>query len=237
MLNILITICARGGSKGVKNKNIRMLLGKPLITYSIETAQKWGIAERIVVSTDSKEIAEIALSFGAEVPFLRPDELASDTSPKLSAIRHALIHSEKYFNERFDVVVDLDATAPLRSIKDLDKGFALFQKYQPKTLFSVVPARRNPYFNMVEELEDGKAILCKNLPDSVVRRQDAPKVYNMNASIYFYRRDYVLDIENVNAMSDDTRILVMDEETGFDIDSELDFKLIEFLAREKLRAQ
>lgn len=232
MNNLLITICARGGSKGVKGKNIKKLVGKPLIYYTIKQAKEWGKGKRIVVSTDSQDIANVAKKFGAEVPFLRPTELASDTAGKVAAIKHALISCEKIYQEKYDFVMDLDVTSPVRKVSDLESAFNLFRKRKPKTLFSVVTAHRNPYFNMVEETKEGRVRLCKN--GNFKRRQDAPKVYDMNASIYIYDREYLLSGEDVSAISDNSIIYLMDDESRIDIDSELDFKFIEFLVKESI---
>jgi len=202
--NILCTICARGGSKGLKDKNIRPLLKKPLIAYTIKQALSWGKAKRIVVSTDSKKIANIAKRYGAEIPFMRPKKLATDKAPKLFSVRHALVESERFFREKYDIIVDLDVTAPVRKIKDLDNCLNVFIEKKPKTLFSVVKARRNPYFNMVERKEDGFVKLCKELPGEIVRRQAVPEVYSMNASIYFYSREFLLKDKQTMPFSNKT---------------------------------
>lgn len=230
MSNLLITICARGGSKGVKGKNIRKLAGYPLIYYTIKHAKEWGKGDHIVVSTDSDEIAATAIKYGVEVPFMRPKKFATDKAAKPDAIKHALLESEKFFNKTFDYVMDLDTTAPVRKIEDLDNALKLFLERKPKTLFSVVTARRNPYFNMVEEDKEGRVHLSKR--GNFVRRQDAPKVYDMNASIYIYRRDYLVNEKNTSPISDDSCVLVMDEISRTDIDHEIDFKYIEFLVKE-----
>ncbi len=229
---LLITICARGRSKGVKDKNIRLLLGKPLIYYTIKQAQNWEKAKHIVISTDSKRIAKIAKKAGAEVPFIRPPELATNTADKVSVIKHALISCEKIFGEKYDAVMDLDVTSPIRTIHDLDNAYKSFLKKRPKSLFSVVPARKNPYFNMVEQGKDGKVFLSKS--GKFVRRQDAPKVYEMNASIYIYDRDYLLTEDNPSAISNNSIIYIMNEVSRIDIDSELDFKFLEFLIKEHI---
>lgn len=231
-MDILVTICARGGSKGIKNKNIRPLLGKPLIGYTIEQAKKWGKAADIVVSTDSQEIAEAAKRLGAKVPFMRPSELADDASPKVPVIRHALETCEGIFKRRYEFVVDLDPTAPIRSAADIENSYRLFCERGPLTLFSVVKAHKNPYFNMVEEGEDGFVRLCKGVPGGVGFRQGAPDVYNMNASIYVYRREYLLDEKNTSPFSERSIVYVMNELSAFDIDREIDFKFIEFLTKE-----
>lgn len=230
MDNLLITICARGGSKGVKGKNIRPLAGKPLIYYTIKQAKEWGKGNHIIVTTDSEEIAKVAKECGAEVPFLRPAEMATDTISKLPAIRHALKFCEDLYREKYDLVVDLDPTSPLRKISDLENALNLFLEKKPKTLFSVVPAHRNPYFNMVEEDSEGKAHLSKT--GDFFNRQSAPKVYDMNASIYIYSRNFLMDESNMKPISDNSVIYLMDEVSRTDIDSELDFKFIEFLVKE-----
>jgi CMP-N-acetylneuraminic acid synthetase len=233
-LNILCTICARGGSKGVKDKNIRPLLGKPLIAYTIGQALRWSKARRIIVSTDSARIASIAKKYGATVPFMRPKKLAADDASKLLSVRHALIKCEKLFKERYDIIVDLDVSSPLRTVRDLDNCLQVFIKKRPQTLFSVVKAQRNPYFNMVEIKKDGFAKLCKQAPRKIVRRQDAPQVYSMNASIYFFRRDFLLDFKNTLPFSSRSVVYDMDDLSAHDIDSEYDLKFIEFLLKERI---
>lgn len=232
-MKILATIAARGGSKGVKNKNVRDLLGKPLIAHTIEQALKWGKASRVVVSTDSPEIAEAARKWGAQTPFSRPAELATDTAPKVPVIRHAWREAEKFYGERYDHVVDLDATAPLRRIADIEAALKTAVEKRSLTLFSVTPAHKNPYFNMVELDGEGWAGLCKKLPAGVTRRQDAPKVYDLNASIYVYSREF-LEGESQTVLTGRSAVHVMDELSGTDIDREVDFKFVEFILKEGL---
>lgn len=233
MANILLTIAARGGSKGIEKKNIKLLMGKPLIAHTIKQALEWNQAKRVIVSTDSQEIADVAKEYGAEVPFIRPDYLAEDSTPKGPVLKHALTECEKQFNEQYDIVVDLDVTSPLRSQKDLDQCLDLFLKSKPKTLFSVVNAHKNPYFNMVERDKNGTITLCKTIGKGVMRRQDAPEVYSLNASIYFYDRKYLLESDMPYPVSDQSEIYVMDDISGIDIDREIDFKLIEFLVEKE----
>lgn len=234
MTNILITICARGGSKGVKNKNIRPLMGRPLISYTINQAKNWSRSSDIVVSTDSPEIAHVAREYGASTPFMRPDSLAGDTAPKVPVIKHALMECEKIFNKKYDLIVDLDTTSPIRDPEDLENCYQKFMANKPQLLFSVVPAHRNPYFNMVEEQSDGFAKLCKQLPARVTRRQDAPHVYDMNASIYFYDRNFLLREDCVESFFEKSIIYEMNELSGYDIDREIDFTYMEFLIKERL---
>ena len=121
MNKILCTICMRGGSKGVPGKNLRSLYGKPLMAYTIDQAKQSVLFDHVMVSTDSVEIAETAKRYGAEAWFLRPAELATDTASKLPVVRHALLESEKHYGHEFDILVDLDATSPLRSVQDIKK--------------------------------------------------------------------------------------------------------------------
>jgi CMP-N,N'-diacetyllegionaminic acid synthase len=227
-MRILATICARGGSKGVPNKNIRLLNGKPLIAYTIECAKKYTKFDRIIVSTDSPKIAEIAKQYGADVPFLRPKELATDTSPKIPVLQHAVRYLEQEENDSYDLIVDLDPTSPLRKVEDIENCVNKMLENNPNVVFSVTPAHKNPYFNMVEE-KDGKVYLCKKLDGPITRRQDAPTVYAMNASIYVFKKDFLLNTDTV--FSDNTMAVVMPEERSIDIDRPIDFEFVEFLMK------
>jgi CMP-N,N'-diacetyllegionaminic acid synthase len=228
----LITICARGGSQGVKEKNIRPLLGKPLIAHTIECALKWGKAHRVVVSTDSERIAHIAREHGAETPFRRPAELARGDVPKMAALRHALAELERDSQYRYEVIIDLDVTAPLRHVSDIEAAYQLLLSRRPLTVFSVVKARRNPYYNMVEADEEGYVHVSKDLGQAVTCRQQAPVVFDMNASIHVYSREYLVDEKNWHVCSDRSLPYVMDDLAAIDIDSELDFRYVEFLLGE-----
>ncbi len=228
-VRVLLTIAARGGSKGVPDKNIRNVAGKPLIAHTIGQALNWGKADRIVCSTDSEKIAAVAREYGALTPFIRPAELASDTAGKLGVLRHAWLELERVFQERFDVLIDLDVTAPLRRGEDIDGAFRMFCEQRPDSVVSAVPARRSPYFNMLELQPDGFVALPKRLAVPVLRRQDAPKVYDMNASIYVYARDFLLNPCTKSAVEGKTLVWLMPEETAFDIDTEADIEYLEFL--------
>ncbi|MFT7004465.1 MAG: CMP-N,N'-diacetyllegionaminic acid synthase [Sulfurimonas sp.] len=230
MKNLLCTICARGGSKGVKNKNIKEINAKPLIAYTIEQAKGSVLFEHIVISTDSDDIADIAKEYGAEVFFKRSAEMASDTAGKLDVIRDAFIRSEKYYNKQFDYLVDLDVTAPLRTIDDIIDSFNQFLENNNDNLITAMPSRRSPYFNLVEVDSAGKISLSKQLDTSIIRRQDAPKSYDMNASIYIWKRDVILN--NKSLFLENTGLYTMPEERSIDIDTELDYKFVEFLMKE-----
>ena len=225
------TICARGGSRGVPGKNIRALAGHPLIAYSIATARRCDFIDLVVVSTDSEEIAAVARRYGAEVPFLRPAELATHTSAKVPAIQHAVREIERERGDLVDLVVDLDPTAPLRTVAEVRTCWELVQSPDTDVVFTVTPADKNPYFNMVE-IVDGYARLSKPADPPVVRRQDAPAVYAMNASVYAYRRAHLMDDGRVVAPR--SRIVVMPPERSRDVDGPLDFAFLEFLVRERI---
>ena len=234
-MKILITICARGGSKRVKNKNIRLIAGKPLMAHTINTAKLWITKNsqhefKIVCSTDSETFADIAKEYGVSVPFIRPDDLANDNAGKTPAVRHALLESEKIYDTKYDIIVDLDVSSPLRKSNDLDNCLELFLQKNPDVLFSVVNARRNPYYNMVEEKTDGFVELSKPPQNAIVRSQNAPKVYDMNASIYFYNRNYLVNTSDKSVVfAKKATVYVMDNITSFDIDSENDLRYVDYL--------
>ncbi len=230
----LCTLCARGGSKGVKNKNLRPLLGKPLLAHSLEQARATGLFEALAVSSDSEAILEAAREWGADYLIRRPAELATDTAPKIPVIRHCFLEAERLANRHFDVVVDLDATSPLRTPEDIRAAVAMLEETDAANVITAMPSRRSPYFNLVETDSGGVPRLSKPLPDRVVRRQDAPKCYDMNASIYVWRRATL--IESDTLFHDSTRLYVMPEERSWDIDSELDFRIVECLVKQETGA-
>ena len=231
-MNILCTICARGGSKGVPNKNIRDLLGKPLIVYTIEQAFRSKIINRVVVSTDSGQIASVAKQAGAEVPFMRPAHLATHDAPKLPVIQHTVQYYMNNVNYQPDYVIDLDPTSPLRLNEDIDKCLDLI--INDPACDSVITGYRsnkNPYFNMIEISQDGYAQLSKKTEKLIAGRQDAPAVYAMNASIYVWRTHVLLNQERI--ISGRVRFFEMPEDRSIDIDTEVDFKLVELLIKER----
>lgn len=229
--SVLCTICARGGSKGVPGKNIKPLHGLPLIAHTVLQAKASGLCDRIVVSTDSPEIGEVAQRHGAEFFFLRPQELASDTAGKLPVIQHALTAAEAHWKTTYDFLIDLDPTSPLRLVTDIQDAFHQMTQNGHSNLFSAAESRKSPYFNMVERDPDGRVGLSKALQTPVVRRQDAPKVYEMNASIYIWKRDILLN--NSTLFLPETGLYEMPAERSIDIDSPVDFKVVEVLMGER----
>jgi len=193
-MNVLITICARGGSKGIPGKNIKSINNKPLINYTIDLAKKLTLKfnAKIALSTDDSKIKGAAENCGIYTKYQRPNYLATDSVGKVDTIKDVLLYEETLLGKKFDFVLDLDVTSPLRTIADVEKAFDLIlQKPEAKTLFSVNNAARNPYFNMVEENTKGFYSLVKINPDgTVLSRQLAPKVYDLNASFYWMRRSF-----------------------------------------------
>lgn len=223
----LCTICARGGSKGVKGKNLRPLLGKPLLAYSIEQARASGLFDAIAVSSDSDQILEVGRQYGADLLVKRPDELATDQAAKLPVIQHCVTEAERMLGCTFAILVDLDATSPLRSVDDIRAAVALLEDGEAMNVITAMPARRSPYFNLVELNAAGFVGLSKPLATPVVRRQDAPKCFDMNASIYAWRRSVLFESKSI--FTSKTALYEMPEERSIDIDSELDFTFVEFI--------
>jgi CMP-N,N'-diacetyllegionaminic acid synthase len=230
----LCTICARGGSKGVPGKNLRELLGKPLIAHSIEQAKRCGLFAAVAVSSDSAAILDAARRYGADVLVERPADMASDAAPKVPAIRHCLESAERALKQKFPVFADLDATAPLRTPEDIAGAVRLLEERGAASVITGTPARRSPYFNLVELDARGVPHVVKPLPETVNRRQDAPRCYDMNASIYVWRRDAFL--RNPAVFYDDTQLYEMPPERSVDIDSELDFEIVRMLMERQARA-
>ena len=349
-MEALCTICVREGSKGIPGKNLRELHGKPLMAYSIEQALASELFSHVIVSTDSPRIANEAQRLGAESWFLRPKELATDYAPKLPTIRHAFVEAEKYYGRHFDVLVDLDATSPLRRVMDIERAYQQLLDEDSNNLISVNHAAKNPYFNMVEvsggspklikhtgksnlttkpdcrildalemlntggekcvvvvdqegnllgtlsdgdlrkalvngiqlnmsireiynprpctltagkySLNDAKNLFTENKYDLIpivnesgkfvdylvweelfldetsisrrgigvsipARRQDAPEVYDVNASIYIWRRRSIL--EDAELLTANTSLYLMPRRYSIDIDSEIDWEFVEFL--------
>ena len=228
-MNILAIIPARGGSKGLPRKNIKPLLGKPLIAWTIEQAENSKYINKVIVSTDDEEIAKISKEFGAEVPFLRPEELARDDSPTIDAIMHAINWFEKR-EEFFNIIVLLQPTSPLRTTNDIDKAIELF--LNDKNALSLVSVKENehpPFWsfkienNLINPLF-GDEYLKK-------RRQELPKSYMPNGAIYISCVDVLKEYKSFYTPK--TISYIMSSERSIDIDNEFDFSLVEFVLRNK----
>ena len=229
-MNILCTICARGGSKGLPNKNVKNLLGKPLIGWTIEQALGCKEIDSVYISTDSDLIAETAKKFGAKVVFKRPDLLASDNAGKWEVWQHALKKCEEINNTKYDTYIDLDCTCPLKESGDISEALEIFKNKSVDCIFSVCESRKNPYFNMVE-YDKNKLVISKKPNEKVLCRQNAPKVYDHVASIYIMKANYLRESDGL--LSGNVIGYDVGQEKGLDIDTDLDFKIIEYLIKNK----
>ena len=222
-------IFARGGSKGVPGKNIRLLAGKPLIGYAIETALACRQFDRVIVSTDSLEIASVARDFGASTPFMRPPELASDTAPEWAAWRHAIDYVVQDIGP-FDTFVSLPTTSPFRNVSDVRNCMAALEA-DPATDVVITGRRaeRSPYFNMVKLDEQDYAHVLIPPEQHLVRRQDAPQVYDVTTVAYVSRTEFILRAANIWAGN--VRLVEVPPERAMDIDTPHDLLLAECIAR------
>ncbi|MGX1165388.1 CMP-N,N'-diacetyllegionaminic acid synthase [Bradyrhizobium sp. USDA 372] len=233
-MSLVCTICARGGSKGVVGKNARDLLGRPVLAWSIAQARETGLFDAIAFSSDSDALLDAAMKAGADIAVKRPDEMATDTAPKLPAIRHCLEQAIAQMGTTPEIFVDLDVTSPLRLASDVTGAVALLRESGAGNVITGAPARRSPYFNLVEQRTDGSVGLSKSANPPITRRQDAPRCFDMNASIYVWRVAPFL--EHPAVFYPDTRLFEMPEERSIDIDSDLDFALVELLLRQRVPA-
>ena len=226
--HVIAVIAARGGSKGVPRKNILPLAGKPLIAHAIETALDSEWIDRVIVSTDDIEIAEVSQRYGAEVPFMRPEELARDDSPEWLTWQHAIRTLESVNGiPNIDVFVSIPPTAPLRSVENVDACIRMLLESDADIVITVKPAERNPYFNMVrlEEGDDARLVMSPERP--VHRRQDAPPVYDVTTVAYAARPLFVLNATSM--FEGKVKAVVVPAEGALDIDTEMDFKFAEFM--------
>ncbi len=235
-MNILFTLCGRAGSKGVKGKNARDFLDVPLVWYSMANIalymEKY-IGEddiKIVLNTDSEPLKDLVRRV-KDVPVTiihREESLAGDKVPKVAVILDSLNKSEEAFARKFDMVVDLDITSPLRTVQDVKNAIdRKKQRNDVDVVYSVAPSRRNPYFNMVKE-ENG--FFCKAIPSNFTTRQEAPVFYDMNASIYAYSPDALRNKEHATFFNSNCDAVVMKDTGILDIDSEEDYELMQVIA-------
>lgn len=226
-MKITAFIFARGGSKGLPGKNIRPLGGKPLIAWSIEHALAVKRIERVIVSTDSEEIAAVAREYGAEVPFIRPAELARDDSPEWLAWRHALKYLLDKDGALPEVMVSVPTTAPLRLPLDIENCLDEYEKGGADMVITVTDAHRSPYFNMVKSNMDGTVGLVIPPQSAIARRQDAPIVFDMATVAYVIRPEFVMT-HNAH-FEGRVRAVHVPPERAIDIDTLLDFQVVECL--------
>jgi len=227
---VVAGIFARGGSKGVPRKNIRMLAGKPLIAHAIETARASTLIDRVFVSTDDQAIADVAARLGAEVPFVRPAALAQDDSPEWLAWQHAIRTIAGGSPPDWAAFVSVPTTAPLRRVEDVDACITALLSSDADIVIAVKRAERSPYFNMVTIDDQGYARLVIEPPTRIWRRQDAPAVYDIAPVAYAARPAFVL---SATSMFDGrVKAVVVPAERALDIDTEFEFRLAEWLLGE-----
>ncbi|MFE3846695.1 cytidylyltransferase domain-containing protein [Flavobacterium sp. LB3P45] len=229
---ILGTICCRGGSKGVLGKNTRLLNGMPLLTYTINAAQQSKYLNDLIVSSDSQEILNIAKSNGIAITFVRPDDLSTDTASKWPVFIHAVENYEKLTGKTVSYIVDMDVTVPLKTTQDIDNAIVLaLQSPEIDVVITGYEPERNPYFNMMEIKNSGFAEIVKKTEIPIVRRQDAPKVFSLTPAAYVIKKEALYQYQHWSEAK--CMISEMPRERAIDIDTELDFKLIQFLLNEK----
>jgi CMP-N,N'-diacetyllegionaminic acid synthase len=228
---VLAIVPARGRSKGVPRKNLRLLLGQPLIAYTIQSALASRFISHLVVSTEDPEIADVSRSLGADVPFVRPLELALDHSPQLDVVLHALESVERARGTSYKIVLLLQPTTPLRTTADIDSAV---EKLIAASADSVVSFHRveqgHPYYMYTIDDDRPKPLL--EVPPHVTRRQDFPAVFVRNGAVYATRRNVL--VQQRTFYGQDMRAYLMPIERSINIDTEFDFAMAEFLLQHQL---
>lgn len=222
---VVAIIPARGGSKGVKRKNLRNVGGKPLIAWTIEEARKSKYLDRVILSSEDDEIIDIAMKYGCDVPFKRPVELARDDTPGIEPVLHALSQIIRY-----DYVVLLQPTSPLRNADDIDKCIANCISINALSLVSVKELDTSPYW-MLKLDYNGNIHPLLNKWEESKRRQELPVVYALNGAVYVAKYEWL--IKNRNFLSKDTKTYIMPAERSIDIDSEFDLKMVNYIKMEE----
>lgn len=223
--SVLGIIPARGGSKGVPKKNIRHLLGKPLISWTIEEANKSKYIDRLIVSTDDQEIAEVSKTWGAEIPFIRPSELAQDDTPGIDPVLHAIKMLPDY-----EYIVLLQPTSPLRLVQDVDTCLERVVEQEADSCVSVTLSDKSPYW--MYQLTNESELKPVVVPDKpVLRRQDAPDVFVLNGAVYVANTSWLQETRSF--LHKETIGYVMPKERSIDVDTELDFCILETIIRKK----
>ncbi|MDD6320753.1 MAG: acylneuraminate cytidylyltransferase family protein [Oscillospiraceae bacterium] len=235
MKRLLITICGRAGSKGFKNKNLKNFCGHPLVYYSLSAAELFiknhpELEVDIALNTDSQALADLVAAQYPEVIYLpRGEELGGDTVPKVEVYKDSFARMEAKTGRPYDAMIDLDITSPLRTEQDIENAFAKAAKRPDlQIIFSVCEARRNPWFNMFKAVGDHAEMVISS---EFTGRQQAPEVYDANASIYVIRREFLVDNPDPILWHSKFGVSVMMDTGIIDIDSEHDYQLMEVIAR------
>ena len=228
---VLCAIFARGGSKGVPRKNLRMLCDKPLIAYAVKMGLRARLIDQLIVSTDDEEIAQVARKCGAQVPFMRPAHLATDDSPELLSWKHALKAYSEFFVHDVKVLLSLPPTSPLREVQDVEACLHKLLTTDADIVITVKESERNPHFNMVTLDDQDNAQVVIPSKGAMTRRQDAPHVFDMTTVAYAARADYVRKAKSL--LEGKVKAVVIPRERAWDIDTLLDFEIAEFLMQRK----
>ena len=224
-------IFARGGSKGLPNKNLRLMVGKPLIAWSREQALSVDGIDSVIVSTDSEEIATVSRNFGAIVPFIRSKDLSEDSSPEWNAWQHALMHFQDSYGFLPKEFVSIPATAPLRFASDIENCINEFRRSSPDAVITVTESRRHPSFNMVRKDLNGTVTLLENTKSRIIRRQDAPPTFDITTVCYVLDPEFLL--RQTSIFEGQVTGIQVPAERAIDIDTLFDFQIAEFLLCER----
>lgn len=227
MLRTVVVIPARGGSKGIPHKNIVDLAGKPLIAYTIQVVLKSKNSQRVIVSTDDVKIAEVAKSYGAEVPFLRPAELAKDDTPSLLVIQHAVKYVEENEGHKVDVIVILQPTSPLRSEKYIDEAIEILLRTGADSVVTVCEVKHHPFWSFTAKGDRLYPFSKKGI--TISKRQDLPEIYAVNGAVYAVRRNVLFEQNSLRGK--DSRKVVMSYEESLDIDNYFDLFIAEMMLK------
>ena len=231
-MSTVACIFARAGSKGVPNKNIQTFNGKPLISWAVELALEVKQIHEVFVSTDSEEIAEIARMAGASIPFIRPSELATDTSPEWHSWQHFIKFLADKDGRLPEIFLSLPATSPLRSAIDIENCLNEFKKGRADFVVGITPSERNPYFNMVKKGEDNQVNLVIQQGEKYSRRQDTPEIFDLTTVCYVGKPSTILTKNSI--FEGKVAGVEIPRERAIDIDTELDFQIAEFLFKSKV---
>ncbi len=227
-MKIIALICARGNSRGIKDKNLLKFKKTTLLGNAIKQAFQSRYINQVIVSTDSKKIAKEAIKHKAKVPFLRPKKLATSFSPEIDTWRHAV----KFLNKKkdIDLIISIPTTSPLRKVNDINNCIKLAIKKKLDMVFTISESTKNPYFNIVKMRKNKIRLVCEQ-KNKVHRRQDAPRCYDLTTVCYVFKPNYIL--KNNNLMKGKTGVINVPKIRSIDIDDKTDYKIAQLLSKIK----
>lgn len=230
-MEILTIICARGNSKEIKNKNIKLFNKKPLIYYSIKQALKSKYIKEVYVSTDSKKISNLSKKFGAKIEFIRSNKLSKDKTPEIFVWRDAIKRIQKIKKKKYSHICVLPVTSPLRKTKDIDETIKTYRKKKVDGVLCITKSSKNPYFNMVK-LDKGRLRPIFPNNKKIFSRQNAPKTYDVTTIAYVMNTNFILKTKHI--LNGELAYNIVPKERSIDIDDIIDFKLAELLHKYKI---